>query len=84
MHANSVSVSIKSLASSYIPSFCSANSLVAEYVDGEEEEDGPQRGGDEGVDAVEDCVVPASVKSLIERLVSIDHHVCEEIGKRTI
>ena len=73
MHANSVSVSIKSLASSYIPSFCFGNSLVDEYVEGDEDEDGPQLGGDEGVDAVEDCVVPASVKRLIERLVSIDH-----------
>ena len=61
MHANSVSTSIKSVATaSYIPSFCFGNSLVDEYVEGDEDEDGPQLGGDQGMDAVEDCVVPAN------------------------
>ena len=61
MHANSVSTSIKSVTTtSYIPSFCFGNSLVDEDVEGDEDEDGPELSGDERMDAVEDCVVPAN------------------------
>ena len=61
MHANSVSVSIKSLV---VPSFCFGNSLVDEDVEGDEDEDGPELSGDERMDAVEDCVVPAIIGRL--------------------
>ena len=47
-----------------IPPFLGfVNPLVDEYVEGDEDEDGAELCGDEGVDAVENCVVPANRES---------------------
>ena len=44
----------------FLPSLCFVNAFVDEDVEGDEDEDGSQLRGDEGMDAVEDCVVPVN------------------------
>ena len=43
-----------------LPSLCFVNAFVDEDVEGDEDEDGSQLRRDEGMDAVEDCVVPVN------------------------
>ena len=47
-----------------VPFLCFVNSLVDENVEGDEDEDWHELSGDEGVDAVEDRVVPVGEASL--------------------